>query len=447
MREIITIQVGQCGNQIGHEFWKKISNEHKIDLDDNECNDKKSTFFYQSDSGRYIPRCVLIDLEPRVVNSLTESALFNHENIYLSNAGGGAGNNWAHGYSSGNKSKSTVLDIIQREAENSDSFESFLLFHSTAGGTGSGFGSLLLEELKDNFPKKNLSTYSIFPNQDEGSDVVVQPYNTVLTMERLIKHSNMSILMENGSLQRAMGESIMDRHSEKRMSSSFQESKIDESVKNNTPFLFSSFSHINTLIATVISESTSTLRFPTYLYSDHRSIINTLCPLPSLNFVIPSFTPFIVEDYFKISRKTSCLDVMSRLLMEKYRMIGTNGSIISSLNILSNVCPLEVQRGFIRVMERNSVNFVPWKIPGYHVVISGQNKKNICGLGLNNITGIASYFRKITNQYDKLRKKNAFIDIYRKFNEDLNIFDQARETVENAIQEYEKSELSSYINQ
>ena len=24
-REIITLQVGQCGNQIGSEFWKKVS--------------------------------------------------------------------------------------------------------------------------------------------------------------------------------------------------------------------------------------------------------------------------------------------------------------------------------------------------------------------------------------------------------------------------------------
>ena len=29
-REIITLQVGQCGNQIGMEFWKQLSIEHGI---------------------------------------------------------------------------------------------------------------------------------------------------------------------------------------------------------------------------------------------------------------------------------------------------------------------------------------------------------------------------------------------------------------------------------
>ena len=26
-REIITLQVGQCGNQVGSEFWRKVSHD------------------------------------------------------------------------------------------------------------------------------------------------------------------------------------------------------------------------------------------------------------------------------------------------------------------------------------------------------------------------------------------------------------------------------------
>ena len=32
-REIITLQVGQCGNQIGMEFWKQLCSEHGISKD------------------------------------------------------------------------------------------------------------------------------------------------------------------------------------------------------------------------------------------------------------------------------------------------------------------------------------------------------------------------------------------------------------------------------
>jgi len=42
-----------------------------------------------------------------------------------------------------------VFDIIDREADGSDSLEGFVLCHSIAGGTGSGMGSYILEKLND----------------------------------------------------------------------------------------------------------------------------------------------------------------------------------------------------------------------------------------------------------------------------------------------------------
>ena len=63
--------------------------------------DRKDVFFYQADDEHYIPRSVLLDLEPRVINNIMTSEykkLYNPENIYLAKDGGGAGNNWASGY-------------------------------------------------------------------------------------------------------------------------------------------------------------------------------------------------------------------------------------------------------------------------------------------------------------------------------------------------------------
>jgi len=119
--------------------------------------DRKDVFFYQADNDHYIPRSLLIDLEPRVVNSIKNGNyrnLYNPENFFISEEGGGAGNNWGVGYEEGEKVQEHVFDMIDREAENSDSMEGFVMTHSTAGGTGSGFGSFLLEALNDRYPKK-----------------------------------------------------------------------------------------------------------------------------------------------------------------------------------------------------------------------------------------------------------------------------------------------------
>ena len=152
-REIITLQVGQCGNQIGFEFWKQLCLEHGISPDGTleefaaDGMDRKDVFFYQADDSHYIPRAVLVDLEPRVINSIKASAygkLYNNENFFVSGDGGGAGNNWASGYAQGEKLHETIIDMIDREADGSDSLEGFVLSHSIAGGTGSGMGSYLL---------------------------------------------------------------------------------------------------------------------------------------------------------------------------------------------------------------------------------------------------------------------------------------------------------------
>ena len=76
-----------------------------------------------------------------------------------------------------------------------------MLMHSIAGGTGSGLGSFVLGRLNDRFPKKLIQTYSVFPNAQEG-DVVVQPYNAMLTLKRLANHADSVVVLDNGALAR-----------------------------------------------------------------------------------------------------------------------------------------------------------------------------------------------------------------------------------------------------
>lgn len=244
-RGLITIQLGQCGNQIGTEFWAKLCLEHGIDEEGRlkeialDADDRKDVYFYQADDEHYIPRAVLLDLEPRVINQIQTGPyknLYNHENIYLSKEGGGAGNNWASGYTQGKQIIEDVFDILDREADNCDNLEGFVLCHSIAGGTGSGVGSYVLERLKERFPKKLVQTYSVFPQMSEGqgSDVVVQPYNSLLTLQRLALHCDCTVVLDNTALNRI----AVDRLH----------------ISNPT------FSQINQLVSTIMAASTATLR-------------------------------------------------------------------------------------------------------------------------------------------------------------------------------------------
>jgi tubulin gamma len=77
-----------------------------------------------------------------------------------------------------------------------------MLLHSIAGGTGSGMGSFLLERLNDRYPKKLIQTYSVFPNSEEVSDIVVQPYNSILSLKRLTNNADSVVVLDNAALAR-----------------------------------------------------------------------------------------------------------------------------------------------------------------------------------------------------------------------------------------------------
>ncbi|KAK9102707.1 hypothetical protein Sjap_019961 [Stephania japonica] len=80
---------------------------------------RKDVFFCQA---------LLLDLEPRVSNGIQNSEyrnIYNHENIFVSDHGGGAGNNWASGYHQGEQVQEDIMDMVDREADGSVSLEGF----------------------------------------------------------------------------------------------------------------------------------------------------------------------------------------------------------------------------------------------------------------------------------------------------------------------------------
>jgi tubulin gamma len=58
-------------------------------------------------------------------------------------------------------------------------------------------------------------------------------------------------------------------------------------------------------------------------------------------------------------------------------------------------------------------------------------------------------FQRIVDQFDKLKKRNAFMDTYKKesiFSDSLEEFDNSRETVQSLIEEYTAAEKENYLD-
>jgi tubulin beta len=128
MREILHIQGGQCGNQIGAKFWEVICDEHGIDHTGKYAGDSDlqleriNVYYNEASGGRFVPRAVLMDLEPGTMDSVRSGPfgqIFRPDNFVFGQSG--AGNNWAKGhYTEGAELIDSVLDVVRKEAENCD---------------------------------------------------------------------------------------------------------------------------------------------------------------------------------------------------------------------------------------------------------------------------------------------------------------------------------------
>lgn len=275
-------------------------------------------------------------------------------------------------------------------------------------------------------------TYSVFPNWDNSPDVVVQPYNSILTLKRLTLNADAVVVLDNTALNRI----AVDR------------------LKLENPTV----GQLNSLVSTVMAASTTTLRYPGYMNNDLIGLVASLIPTPRCHFLMTGYTPIILSEVAASAvRKTTVLDVMRRLTQTKNIMVSANtrkGCYISLLNIIQGeVDPTQVHKALQRIRERKLVNFIPWGPASIQVALSRkspyvESANKVSGLMIANHSSIAQLFGHTVSQYDKLRKRNAFLEQYRRepvFENGLEEFDSAREVVVDLIEEYKAAERLDYI--
>lgn len=145
-------------------------------------------------------RCLLVDMEEGVVNSLLTGPLadlFDARQRITDVSG--SGNNWAHGHHVyGPTYRESIEEKVRKSAEQCDSLQCFFLLHSLGGGTGSGLGTYILESLEDLMPEVFRFVSCVCPSRED--DVVTSPYNTILAMRPLIQSAHCVLPASNDSL-------------------------------------------------------------------------------------------------------------------------------------------------------------------------------------------------------------------------------------------------------
>ena len=398
MREIIHLQAGQCGNQIGSSFWEAITEEHGItptgtyegnsDLQLERIN----VYFNEGSSAKYVPRSVMVDLEPGTIDSVRASALgqlFRPDNFVFGQSG--SGNNWAKGhYTEGAEMIENVLEVVRKEAEGCDCLQGFQLSHSLGGGTGSGMGTLLISKIREEFPDRIMTSFSVIPSP-KVSDTVVEPYNATLSVHQLVENTDQTYTIDNEALY-----DICFR-----------------TLKLANP----NYSDLNNLITMTMSGVTASFRFPGQLNSDLRKLSVNMVPFPRLHFFMTGNAPLSS----RVGANFSAINVpeLTKQMFDPRNMMAAcdprHGRYLTVATIFrGRMSVREVDDQILQVQNKNSSYFVEW--------IPNNVKSSVCDIAprglpmaatfVGNSTSIQEIFKRIDEQFAAMFRRKAFMHWY-----------------------------------
>ena len=428
-REIITIQVGQCGNQIATKFWDLALKEHSsrgVLFDDS-----MSSFFKNESGNSNNPilrsRALVVDTEEGVINNLMKSdlgELFDQKHFIKGVSG--AGNNWAHGhFEYGPTYKDSILKKVNKLVEECDSPQCFMFTHSLGGGTGSGLGTYILKLLNENYPDLFKFSVCVFPSEDD--DVVISPYNTMLALNELIDHSDCVMPIDNASLFEICN-------------------KVEKETKKGKDIIDSKkkpYDQMNSIIAHLLCNFTCSMRFEGSLNVDINDITMNLVPFPRLHFLSSSLSPlFHVLDKKLEPRKSD--QIFSDIFHKDYQLISMsnfyNGTYLASALIARGDLSLsDINLNISK--QKQKLKMVHWNHEGFKIGLCdhppvGMKYGMLC---LSNNTAISDCFSDIIERFNKLYKRKAHIHHYKEYM-DQSQFGIAEENIVSLIREY--SEVS-----
>ena len=211
-KEVVTLNIGEAGINFGDTVWRQHNAEHGINqygiLQSKSDDNRFSTFYHETESGKYVPRTLMIDTDPNTINAIKHSnhhhsSFYDHQYFVSHKNDEDAANNFARGhYTVGKECIDDFNEALRHMVDNCDNFQGFILNYSVGGGTGSGLGALILERIAVDYRKKIRFGFPIYPfyENHHRSNCVIEPYNALLASHWLLDHTELSFIFDNAKI-------------------------------------------------------------------------------------------------------------------------------------------------------------------------------------------------------------------------------------------------------
>eukprot|EP01083_Nonionella_stella_P159445 520118_1 len=471
MSEIVTINVGGCGNYVGNEYLSQILNEHWLDNNGifrnlsqsttisqietrlnkiktyfNELNSELFHGYIRSEieqkygkfipkdiknllkyyllhdsNHRFIPRTILIDSDPSqsdTIHMSTTGSLFKNSNFVR--GASSAGHNFAKGYyAQGNELIDEIMDCVRSEVEACDSLQAFEMYHSLGGGTGSGLGAFVLRQLRDTYPGRICATFSVVTRTLFAVEVNVEPYNQTLALSEMIENADVTSLFDNDAL-------FSISHNVLRL---------------NEP----NYADCNWIMSHAMSGITSTLRLNTNnnLHASWRKLGMNMITFPRLHFLCSGQTPLFRKGCHMQCDTLTVQQIADQIMSPRHWMCNVrpeDGRYLSTANIYRGSCAAqEIDDELSKISQLMKDDWISW-IPNNRtatvVDVTVQNLERN-GTSLMNTTAIKGIFEFISARFAKNYKRKAFMHWYKQEGMDEMQFQEADKNVRDLFIEYQ----------
>ena len=433
MNEIISIHIGQAGVKLGSTFWELFCLEHQIEPNgDVQVGDPvPGSFFQEIAPNKFQSRSIFIDSAPTSIDEIRKGTfreLF--EAVNLISGQQDSSNNFAKGrYSFGKEMIDSCLDRVRRTAETCANLQGFMMFNSVGGGTGSGFTSLLMESLSDEFGKCNRMNVPIFPSS-KTSSARIESFNTTLSMPYLLDHSQVAPILDN--------EAICDIY--------------NNLLATNEPTL----DDFNNLVAQFVSTLTASMRLDSALNVNLAEFTLNYISYPRIHFLISSYAP-IISNKKALSEQPTVDDITKQAFDPAHMLTKCNPAdgkyTASCLVYRGNVIPKDVGPPFRALKSSGIMQFFDWSPTGFKCGINYQGPTIVKNsrlaqttralIMLSNSTSIATMLARIADQFDVSYTDKTLSHVYTSEGMEEGEITGAREDLAALLEDYRQIEDES----